>query len=353
MTEYTTKPEVVARYMNARQRTMHWVDTHVPSQTEFYSPSVPPVMLHDPDSPGYLPSDAESDAESVVSLPPRMVLKYGNGRPDIPISHWHYDNDSTRRSKNRPRVPEPRRGESHRRAQSFSNQPSSTASRHSNSNNNQHRLRISSLPAPEEIRILPPSSRSQIQAQSPPRTNSYSQDSRSTSEVPRSSSTRQSTRHGPPQLNQPAPPLTHSQSQQSHSRNGQSQRSHGSRSPPAIVYAPSQRSGSNYAPPVIMTGSQYPQRAPGVTYSHSTPVPLPSQKSHFLNAGATPYPSAHGTQLSSVREEGTRGRANSRRIMDSAVFVDSADAESHDSGSTYYVIPTPGQKIHVIVSSMP
>src|ERR1700735_1916292 len=81
MTEYTTDPEAIAHYLATRTRTAHWVDSL--SGKTLVTPSVPPSLVSDTDD-GL--SSQDSDAESSHSLPPRMVLRYPDGRPDVPVS---------------------------------------------------------------------------------------------------------------------------------------------------------------------------------------------------------------------------------------------------------------------------
>jgi hypothetical protein len=81
MTEYTTDPEAIAHYLAARARTAHWVDSL--SGKALVAPSIPPSLVSDTDD-GL--SSQDSDAESSRSLPPRMVLRYPDGRPDVPVS---------------------------------------------------------------------------------------------------------------------------------------------------------------------------------------------------------------------------------------------------------------------------
>ncbi|KAA1475022.1 hypothetical protein DENSPDRAFT_402112 [Dentipellis sp. KUC8613] len=83
MTEYTTSPEAVAQWMSSRARTANWVTTHA-NGTNFVSPSVAPSLVSDSDDG--LSSPTESDAESSHSVPPRMLLRYPDGRPDIPVT---------------------------------------------------------------------------------------------------------------------------------------------------------------------------------------------------------------------------------------------------------------------------
>jgi hypothetical protein len=81
MTEYTTDPEAISQYLAARNRTAHWVDS-LTGKT-LAAPSFPPSLVSDTDD-GL--SSQDSDAESSHSLPPRMVLRYPDGRPDVPVS---------------------------------------------------------------------------------------------------------------------------------------------------------------------------------------------------------------------------------------------------------------------------
>ena len=81
MTEYTTDPEAIAHYLAARARTANWVDSL--SGKALVAPSVPPSLVSDTDD-GL--SSQDSDAESSHSLPPRMVLRYPDGRPDVTVS---------------------------------------------------------------------------------------------------------------------------------------------------------------------------------------------------------------------------------------------------------------------------
>ncbi|KAI0297794.1 hypothetical protein B0F90DRAFT_869577 [Multifurca ochricompacta] len=81
MTEYTTDPEAIAHYLAARARTANWVDSL--SGKTLVAPFVPPSLVSDTDD-GL--SSQDSDGESSHSLPPRMVLRYPDGRPDVPVS---------------------------------------------------------------------------------------------------------------------------------------------------------------------------------------------------------------------------------------------------------------------------
>src|SRR6266446_8933339 len=81
MTEYTTDPEAITHYHAARARTAHWVDSL--SGKTLVVPSAPPSLVSDTDD-GL--SSQGSDAESSHSLPPRMILRYPDGRPDVTVS---------------------------------------------------------------------------------------------------------------------------------------------------------------------------------------------------------------------------------------------------------------------------
>src|SRR5216683_6500874 len=82
MTEYTTDPDAISHYLAARARTAHWVDSL--SGKALVAPSAAPSLVSDTDD-GL--SSQDSDAESSHSLPPRMILRYPDGRPDVPVSN--------------------------------------------------------------------------------------------------------------------------------------------------------------------------------------------------------------------------------------------------------------------------
>ena len=68
---------------NAKERTAEWVDAH----NQVKSESGPDFSLSPwesyPDVLGY--GAVDSDGESSHSIPPRVLLRYSDGRPDIPI----------------------------------------------------------------------------------------------------------------------------------------------------------------------------------------------------------------------------------------------------------------------------
>ncbi|KAJ7073954.1 hypothetical protein C8F01DRAFT_5269 [Mycena amicta] len=311
MTEYTTSSQAIRDYLSSKERTKHWVLNRAEPPDLCYSPSVAPSVFNGNDNDFVLPP--ASDTGSSHSLPPKMVLRYSDGRPDeaIPYGQGHG-------SKLRPSQPRSRSG-------------SGTG------------------PAPprgpEEIRVLPTSP---VDPRPPGPVRSKS--------LPRSAYSQIQQDHGIP----PVPPLPQMHVGFSPTPqpvwNGAQDSHHGhGRHPPAIVYAPSHaRSRPHYAPPAIYTHP--PQMGPnGMIYSHSAPV-RPSQK--YV---PTPYPSvvpsAH-SHMSAVKEEEhrrrsktpngrDRSRSRTRRDLSPASSVSSF--ASNGSGSTYYVMPTGRQKVHVIL----
>lgn len=117
-------------FRSSRERTSHWVQSHVPFEGGFYSPSFPPS-----NADGFIPPGPPSDVESSHSTPPRMVLHYNDGR-HVPIPR------STRESKPRSRKLQSspgrgRHGDQHpeeiRILPSFENGPQTSNSRHARS----------------------------------------------------------------------------------------------------------------------------------------------------------------------------------------------------------------------------
>ncbi|KAF8077598.1 hypothetical protein FPV67DRAFT_2423 [Lyophyllum atratum] len=371
MTEYTTSSQAVREYMSSRERTAYWVQSH--DETDFYSPSVPPTVLDD-----WTPSSPVSEAASSRSIPPRMVLRWGNGAPDVPIPNSAEPHRSGR--------PRRRQGESRSRS------PTSPTS----SNFHHHRSRSGSHPssplaqggshrpnhysertplAPEEIRVLPsngpalshPSSSGQPRSKSLPRSADLPPPSHAVPGLP-GPMPRARTPYPLAPLQGPPPATAAAQRmpftpQPWHPYTQGRPPHHTQKQPPAIIYAPSPTSSRpRYAPPVIY--HHPPQMGPnGMIYSHSAPV----NSSHHSNGGGLPstmVPPAH--TLSQVREEDQRagtwsGRSN-KRLHDRGRSLSvvppplspsssSSSLNSGESGSTYYVLPSAGQKVHVISPS--
>ncbi|KAK7038193.1 hypothetical protein R3P38DRAFT_2904934 [Favolaschia claudopus] len=339
MTEYTTSSQALRDYLSSKERTRHWVHNRIPASNEFYSPNIAPSILNDPD---YVPAPP-SDAGSTHSVPPKMVLRYNDGRADEPI--YHGDANA---------APLKRGGSKLRPHDSLRSQTLPT-----------HRPRSGSQGAPrgpEEIRILPshavdaPRSAAPSQARSkslPRNVHSHMQDPLIQHPLPPPSHHHSISaggvglpgplplpRAGPLVSFAPPPP------QPWPNHGGSLGRRH---APPPIVYAPSHRSRPHYAPPVMYTHP--PKMGPnGMIYSHSAPVPT----SHHI---PTPYPSApsHMSSVDEGRASGSRNlhrhdrsRSHAGPERPSSPASSTSSFSSNDSGSTYYVMPTGRQKVHVI-----
>ncbi|KAJ7706945.1 hypothetical protein B0H17DRAFT_1325704 [Mycena rosella] len=327
MTEYTTSSQAIRDYLSSKERTKHWVRTRIEPPDQCYSPSVAPSILYDPDA---IPTSPPSEVGSTHSVPPKMVLRYSDGRPDepIPLQDAHH--------------PLKRGSSKMKPHESLRSQTLPTP----------HRSRAGSHGAPrvpEEIRILPshapPSAaHSHARSKSLPR-NTYSQIQDPIPQMP----PLHPSQHGgvglpgPLPLPRPGPLVTFSQPPPQQPWNG-----HG-RHPPPIVYAPSHRTRPHYAPPAMY--SHPPKIGPnGVIYSHSAPVPSAQYPPKY----PTPYPSAiasssiHEEQRSGSRTPSRRTRDRSRSRQLSPASSTSSLTGSDGSGSTYYVLPTGRQKVHVI-----
>ncbi|PCH35144.1 hypothetical protein WOLCODRAFT_139755 [Wolfiporia cocos MD-104 SS10] len=462
MTEYTASSEAIREYMSARERTALWVHTHSKDGgiLTFLPPSAPPSAISDPDAPSYGPSD--SDEESSRSLPPRMVLRFNDGRPDIPMTTDHIPTSAHtgRRSSSRRDMPHrsssPKQTPTHSRSKSGSHIPEGAnkspqaVRRHAQtlSYATEEHTRVlhpespSRSQSPESIVILP--SLQAADAPLPPtkpavntshRSQSSQTHSRSASAqaalaavnatvssgsrppaqpqqyngVPQAHSHQSSHRSiaapsprrafDPSQIPVPSssPPIAYSHSHplpstvypgyaplHASSSRSQTQLPY-SYSPPAIIYAPSSKhSRSHYTPPAIVYSprshhthqrSASSHAAPSITYSHSAPLPQPPYQSY--SGSAQHYP-AHGSSHrsgSAVPQEpydmrhrqydGSHSRAgSSARVRTPAQPINYApppdvpprspspaesDRDSRASGSTYYVLPTAGQKVKLVV----
>lgn len=362
MTEYTTSPEAIAVFRNSKERTSDWVQSHSPYHGQLCSPDSPPSVV------GEL-EEHESDEDSSHSLPPKMVLRYGHGRADIPISHWHYENAHDSRWE-----PASRHGpnyrqhlhtayHSHDRARSAADAYPPSHSRHHVAPH--HHPARHALPRayqddfstpPEEIHILPSDPNAQ------PHRPMGTYRPRRASEPLRRQHSHSAPHEDEPEVIEPLPPrhppegpppIMYSHSQHIHDPCDHQHPSHshsrGNRPPPSIVYAPGHHHASDhYAPPTIVYA---PQKAPGMTYTVSAPTG--SGFPQYPRITATPYNPVH-SNLSSVLEEpryGPKGpmyRNNSMSRSQTPI----SEVASGDSGSTYYIIPTPGQKIKVLVSPL-
>ncbi|KAJ7766696.1 hypothetical protein B0H16DRAFT_1717041 [Mycena metata] len=340
MTEYTTSSQAQRDYRASKERTKYWVRSRVEPPDQCYSPSAAPSIFHDPD---FVPSSPASEAGSTHSVPPKMVLRYSDGRPDEPI----YDDNGQ---------PLKRNGSKLRPRESLRSQGAPASNRSRSGSHGAPRV-------PEEIRILPShpvdaprsAAPSHARSKSLPR-NTYSQIQDPMPDLPLPHPSQHSLslgRAGLPPPSRHAPLVSFSQPplpQPWHNGPG----SHGRhRIPPPIVYAPSHSSRPHYAPPAIYTHP--PKMGPnGVIYSHSAPVP----STHYPPKYPTPYPSviASSAHMSSVNEEhrsgartpNRRDRSRSRTGRQLSPASSTSSFGSNGSGSTYYVMPTGRQKVHVI-----
>ncbi|KAF7791706.1 hypothetical protein EIP86_002730 [Pleurotus ostreatoroseus] len=465
MTEYTTSSEAIREYLTARDRTVDWVSRHFQygPEDDFMSPSAPPTELDDSEAPSYGPSD--SDDESTHSLPPRMILRWGDGRPDIPIAPD---------SRYAPHPPQPRTRSNHSTSKepafhppgpppppshhTVTHNPSvATTVPHQRPRWEQTLSYVSTqdLPgvdhntpprdSPEHIVVLPsPQDETVPQAPItsaplhavPPESHLQSSVSRTPTQAmypgqpivppppqptatfmppPEHEIVSPSPRraYNPSNLSRHttrSPPIAQSYSQPLPAPHGNARlydHQPGSRapsqlpyaySPPAIVYAPSGRNGgTHYAPPAIVyspgSHGHHPSArgsAPSIAYSHSAPLPH-GHNSHHSHGSAPQYGSLRGApshlSATAVEEEPegqarSRSRSHQRSVSrshrregsDAAYSAHSrgrspavisvprsparipsqspelSDGGSDTSGSTYYILPTPGQKVQIIHS---
>lgn len=344
--QYTTDPNAIHQYMSSRNRTARWVNSHYASETDFDSPSIPPLELA-----GMIPSSPSSEASSCDSLPPMMVLRYKDGRPDIPIPKLDQYGQVVRHPSRKCK-----RG--------------GHESRHACNDEE-----FSPTHPPEEIRILPFNG-SGVAPSHHTRSRSLPRgfDSSETSETTLSSAepAAQSGYILPPStshLSRNAPP--------SHSNfatwydNPPSKAPNGPRAPPS--HMPS--SAISYSPEVPLATPQYAPPPPGgyyyphnmgpggVVYSHSTPV---ASSYHHPSAPATAagptyvHPAIshkHRSRFDSEHtprsKSATGFRAGDHPLLPGRVSYDSGPGAGAASGAYYVLQTTPaggGQRVHPIVS---
>lgn len=351
--------------MTARERCARWVQAHSSDRDGFYSPSVPPMEIE-----GLIPFSPPSDGSS-HSLPPKMVLRYSDGRPDIPIPHV---TPSLRRHDRYPRSPltEPpyhRRshttasGQSHPRQMSPVTIHSAHQPGYGCTSYHPHPEPIGAdADSPEEIRVLP--SQAPVPSPLPPRSVSSSHHQSSHHYLLESFSQTEPNRfyedhslsrpivysspsshhfNATPQINpqeRPAPwHGLHAHSSGSSTKHSHAISNH--KVPPSIVYAP--HHGPSY-PPAILYYPPTPPRDPnGMIYSCSAPVPI--------QGGSYPSPvPPDGVEDRRRRGMHSSGPGRMHRVPRSDDGRGS-DAESVSSESTYYVLPSPGRKVHAIAPS--
>jgi hypothetical protein len=173
MAEYVNPtPSEIAGYVYSRDRTARWVRRHSPTRNQFFSPSIPPlppraddVLQHD------YPSDSESVHSSTESSPPQMVLKYKDGRPDLPMAHLQQPSSYQHHTMNsrehlRPKESQYHRDQ-HRRPRTLSDQLDAVTNSHRTAEASGHSFRqarqhppsdprtLDLPPFPEDILVLP------------------------------------------------------------------------------------------------------------------------------------------------------------------------------------------------------
>ncbi|KAG5649439.1 hypothetical protein H0H81_003874 [Sphagnurus paluster] len=367
MTEYTTSPQAIREYMTSRERTAYWVQSH--EDTEFYSPSAAPTVIDD-----WIPSSPMSVAESSNSVPPTMVLRWGNGIPDIPIPNiaetqrpGRSDRKSRRRDTSRSRSPHTSTNPSsfpHNRGRAGSHSQAPRSPLAQSFPYNPDHYPEGAPQAPEEIRVLPshaplPSSSSNTRSKSLPRSSNFHAGPPPPGPMPRSRTPfpNHSRSQSHSQAPHPTPSVPFTAEPWHQYNQGRPLPLNLNKQAPAIIYAPSSTSSRpHYAPPQMY--HHPPQMgANGMIYSHSAPV-------HSTRRGyqGTTSPPSHA-QLDHVRGDHGRtwdsranghgrDRAHSLSLVPPGLSPDSSSSSTHsrDSGSTYYVLPSPGQKVHVIVS---
>ncbi|KAF9014604.1 hypothetical protein BDZ89DRAFT_1076468 [Hymenopellis radicata] len=345
MSVYTTNTQIVEEYYTRHNRVEGWISNH--ESVDFASPNVPPSLLEDE----VIPGSPMSDTFSSKSVPPRLLLRYGDGRPDQPIPNPQRDARKKKNSKPSRDATSPTSSDSHERSRSLTGR-----SRHGQ----EEELRSNS---PEEIQILP----SQHSATRPPtrapshHTPSHHTPSRHSSHHSHHTRSRSLPRDAfsehqpvvpplPPPLPTQAPPppfyppdshIKFSVSQPISSRHNSLSQVH---KPPSMVYAPSHHFNGGYNPPPIY--NYYPNVGPdGMVYSHSVPVPPQLPVPHYPPSNATPYPydEHHEHRHKRHRHRSSSGHGRRRR-HDSTPSLTPSD----ESGSTYYIFPSGKQKVHII-----
>ncbi|KDQ52263.1 hypothetical protein JAAARDRAFT_40383 [Jaapia argillacea MUCL 33604] len=92
MTEYDYSPEAVESYMSTRERVAGWIQRHSPRQiSSFVPPSSPPSRAPSESPPisAFDDYDDEFNPENArISMPPKMLLRYTDGRPDLPLEKY-------------------------------------------------------------------------------------------------------------------------------------------------------------------------------------------------------------------------------------------------------------------------
>lgn len=345
-------------------RTANWVHSQTSFSDQLCSPDCPRSPVEDIEVEG-----RGSDRSSSSSLPPKMMLRYSDGRGDVPISHQYYDGRRYphRRSSYREPAPHSRPQTPHR----YSHDRSRSVAGHRpvhhyhGYDDYYHSEKYGQLvspnyvdyeSAPEEIQVLPadPNAKPQpVSGSYRPRRLSEPFKSR-----PKSQPSRDSDVYGTPPpryvsntLN--VPPVPHSHSQHIHDpydhHHLSRSQSRGNRPRPSIVHVSSHnRNPDHYAPPTIVYP---PNKAPGM--NHAVSSSTGSGHPHYPRVVPTPYPPVHKHRVPAQEEQrhGPRGPRPREDMPRSHTPV--SEAASGESGGTFYVLQTPGQKVKALAGTEP
>ncbi|KAI4524480.1 hypothetical protein K525DRAFT_266962 [Schizophyllum commune Loenen D] len=381
MTEYDPSPEAIEEYYNSRSRTAAWI--HRLEVESLRAPSECPTRVDD----ALLPSRPPSEAGSSRSVPPKMLLRFNDGRPDVPIpvsghssmkriSHRHHDRtESMSRPRTLPHPPSHHSRPSLPDAFDAAWEGSQPHSRHRKRSDKSAKDKTDGSRTPRDehsVHTAPKHSRSK----SLPQDKELRAANRSSGHAGSSSSRAHHPPPTPPMPIPPSRPSSHghrsvvpnmqlamvpaspwhqpSVRAPSSSRHQQQRTSH---SPPAIVYAPSHHSQANYSPPAMyphpparsprhtMVSRSSPERGMPASYPPTSSPPLSDQSrrpKRPRKREGDPPKRTRQQRSHSVPLNGEKPRRAPRSPSRSS------RTPSEHSGSTYYVIPNAGQKVHVI-----
>lgn len=346
-------------------RTASWVYSQTSYSDQLCSPDSPRSPVEDVavEGPG-------SDRSSSSSLPPKMVLKYSDGRGDVPISH--YENYPRRQpshrgptSHSRPQTPH---RHSHDRSRSVAGHRPVTPAHHYHGHDEFYYSEkygqvvspnyVDYDSAPEEIQVLPADPNAKPQRV----TGSYRP--RRASEpyqpLPLSQPSRESEVYGTPPPRHVhhtfnVPVVTYSHSPRTHDPYDHHYPSHsysrGNRPHPSIGYPSAHnRNTDHYAPPPNVYPSN---KVPGM--NHVVSPPAGTGFPQYSRVVPTPYPPVHShSHRGHAHEEqryvprGPRPREDMPRS-----HTPVSEAASGDTTGTYYVLPLPLQKVKSLAGTEP
>lgn len=310
-------------HLTSWERTAHWVESYTAESAGLVSPSIPPSILSD------VSFCAPSETESSRSVPPRMVLRYGDGRPDIPIP-VEDTGARIRRKTNTSKSSTTSRGTSptlipplsysssnHRRERSSSQRSSPPT----------HTFRPRSPLAPEEIRVLP--SRQYTSNSLPGRSKSVPRNTTSPS-VPRPFPTSYSS------MTTSEPPHTWHPYIRERSHYPQKQ-------PHAMSFAPFYSNVRDHEnPPVSHYYHTHDPR--GAVFNHCVPFQNSVGRYHDDSMLDQPSRSLAGKRRVDTLE-------NRKPPLPLLTSLNQSSSTSLDSHESYHVLPSAGRKLHVIPAS--